>query len=84
MAYLVFKRFLVCHGLEGKDPSDDQYGINHFLVVAFEVIPQMNTSTLVILLARSLIRVILSAGLSHKWVTWVGVSQRCLRPGCST
>ena len=26
---LVVKRFRVCHGLQGKDPSDDQYGINH-------------------------------------------------------
>ncbi len=29
MAYLVVTRFRVCHGLQGKDPSDDQYGINH-------------------------------------------------------
>ena len=29
MVYLVVKHFLVCHGLEGKDLSNDQYGINH-------------------------------------------------------
>ena len=29
MVYLVVKCFLVFHGLEGKDLSDDQYGINH-------------------------------------------------------
>ena len=29
MVFLVVKRFRVCHGLQGKDPSDDQYGINH-------------------------------------------------------
>ena len=29
MAFLVVKRFRACHGLQGKDPSDDQYDINH-------------------------------------------------------
>jgi len=29
MVYLVVKYFLVCHGLEGKGLSNDQYGINH-------------------------------------------------------
>ena len=53
------------------------------LVVIFEVISLMNTLSLVILLATSPIRVILSAGSSHQCVTWFGVSQRCLRPGCS-
>ena len=53
------------------------------LAVIFEVIPLMNTLSLVILLATSPIRVILSAGSSHQWDTWFGVSQRCLRPGCS-
>ena len=53
------------------------------LLVIFEVIPLMNTLSLVILLATSPIRVILSAGSSHQWDTWFGVSQRCLRPGCS-
>jgi len=29
MVYLVVKYFLVCHGLEGKGLSNDQYGINY-------------------------------------------------------
>ena len=32
---LVSIRFLVSHGLEGKDLSDDQYGINHCFVGGF-------------------------------------------------
>jgi hypothetical protein len=53
------------------------------LVVVFEVISLMNALLLLMLLATSPIRVILSAGSSHQWDTWFGVSQRCLRPSCS-
>ena len=43
------------------------------LAVIFEVIPLINTLSLVILLATLPIRVILSAGSSHQCDTWFGV-----------